>query len=616
MSFITLDFETYYGKDIGFKTQTNEEYLNDSRFQVIGVGIKHDDDRTRWVTGYHIQDELNLIDWTETAVLCHNALFDCAILAWHYDIRPAYIFDTLCMARAVHGVDAGGSLAALAQRYALGQKGDEVVNALGKRYEDFTPSELAAYGEYCKNDVELTYALFHKLSIGFPQSELDLIDMTLRMYTQPVFRVDDALLVDKLEQVRNDKRELLKGLVSKLGVADVEGVRAELASNKKFAALLTSRGIPIPMKVSATTGKPAPALAKTDEGFLALQEHEDPVVQQLCAVRLGTKSTLEESRIERFINIGARNSGLLPIPLKYYGAHTGRWSGQDNVNFQNLPSRDKNKKTLKNSLLPPPGHVVINCDSSQIEARVLAWLAGQKDVLQQFASGEDVYSTFASKIYKRKISKADPVERFVGKTCVLGLGYGTGAAKLRHTLKTQPPGADLPEEECKRIVDLYRNMNYRITELWKGCDMALDAMMNGVRAPFILSSTGAVAITKDGILLPNGLYIRYPNLRFNEEGKKVYDSRKGPVNIWGGAMVENVVQALARIIVGQQMLWIAKQYRVVLTVHDAAVLVVPEADLEDALEYVKLCMSTPPEWAYGLPVACEAKFGKSYGECG
>lgn len=616
MSFITIDFETYYGKDIGFKTQTNEEYINDPRFHVIGVGIKVDDGETKWYSQLgEVASALNGIDWSSSAVLCHNALFDCAILSWRYGVRPAFIFDTLCMARAIHGVDAGGSLKALAERYALGEKGTEVVNAFNKGYHDFTPEELAAYGEYCKNDVELTYALFHKLSIGFPQSELELIDMTLRMYTEPVFQVDDALLVEKLGQVREDKRALLEGLVSELSVADGEAVRAELASNKKFAALLTSRGIPVPMKVSATTGKPAPALAKNDEGFLALQEHEDPLVQQLCAVRLGTKSTLEESRIERFINIGARNSGRLPIPLKYYGAHTGRWSGQDNVNFQNLPSRDKNKKTLKNSLLPPPGHVVINCDSSQIEARVLAWLAGQEDVLQQFSAGEDVYSTFASKIYRRSISKADPVERFVGKTCVLGLGYGTGAAKLRHTLKTQPPGADLPEEECKRIVDLYRTTNDKIVNLWRECDSALNAMMGRMSKSIGLGRTKCLTVDNNGIRLPNGLYIRYAELRVSD-GKIIYNSRKGPVNIWGGAMVENVVQALARIIVGQQMLWIAKQYRVVLTVHDAAVLIVPEADLEDALEYVKLCMSTPPEWAQGLPVACEAKYGKSYGECG
>jgi len=193
-----------------------------------------------------------------------------------------------------------------------------------------------------------------------------------------------------------------------------------------------------PLKTSPATGKETYALAKNDEGFITLTEHEDPFIQQLCAVRLGTKSTIEESRIERFIGIGARNKGRIPIPLKYYGAHTGRWAGSDSVNFQNLPSRDKKKKALKKAVLAPPKHYVINSDSSQIEARILVWLAGQKDVTEQFRKGDDVYSIFASKIYGKHISKETPVERFVGKTCILGLGYGTGAKKLQHTLKTQP----------------------------------------------------------------------------------------------------------------------------------------------------------------------------------
>ena len=169
---------------------------------------------------------------------------------------------------------------------------------------------------------------------------------------------------------------------------DTDEVRAKLASNPQFAEVLRSFGVEPPMKTSLTTGKETYALAKNDEGFIELSEHGNPVVQQLCSVRLGTKSTIEESRVERFIGIGARNKGLLPIPLKYYGAHTGRWSGLDSVNLQTLPSRDKAKKALKNSIMAPPGHYIINCDSSQIEARVLAWWAGQDDVVEQFRNIE------------------------------------------------------------------------------------------------------------------------------------------------------------------------------------------------------------------------------------
>lgn len=615
MAFVTLDFETYYAKDFSLTKMTTEEYVNDVRFEVIGVGIKIDDGEPYWVTD-NIQEELNKIDWSESAVLCHNMMFDGAILAFKYGIVPAYYFDTLCMARAIHGVDAGGSLASLAIRYNLGEKGTEVVNALGKRRQDFTPEDLAKYGSYCLNDVSLTHALFNRLAVGFPQSEYDLIDMTLRMYTQPVLCVDDALLVERLEEVKQEKSTLLRGLMDMLEVGNEEEVRRKLASNPQFAALLKDHGVEPPTKISPTTGKETYALAKNDEGFIALQEHEDTFIQQLCSVRLGTKSTIEESRIERFIGIGARNKGRFPIPLKYYGAHTGRWAGSDAVNFQNLPSRDKKKKTLKKAVLAPPGHLVINCDSSQIEARVLAWLAGQTDVVSQFSKGEDVYSIFASKVYGKRISKETPIERFVGKTCVLGLGYGTGAKKLQHTLKTQPPGANLPEEECKRIVDLYRETNDKIIQLWRESDRALKniAGWTGEMKEHYLGQHQAVRVNSAGILLPNNLYIRYPNLRA-EGDKMIYDSRKGPVSIWGGAVVENVVQALARIIVGEQMLMIRERYRPVLTVHDAAVIVTPINELEDSLAFITQVMSTPPKWAAGLPVACEAKYGRSYGDC-
>ena len=200
--------------------------------------------------------------------------------------------------------------------------------------------------------------------------------------------------------------------------------------------------------------------------------------------------------------------------------------------------------------------------------------------------------------------------------CVLGLGYGTGAAKLRHTLKTQPPGADLSEDECKRIVDLYRQENDKITQLWRECDRVLEDLLSwpANKQPYSIGQHEVVWATPNGIRLPNGLYIRYPKLRLNE-GKYVYSSRKGVQSIWGGAVVENIVQALARIIVGQQMLRLRDTYRPVLTVHDAAVVVVEDTQLQDALAFITETMSTPPDWAIGLPVACEAKYGESYGEC-
>ena len=617
MAVITLDFETYYSKEYSLSKLTTEEYIRSKYFEVIGVAYKVNASETRWFTGSHhdIREHLSKLDWENSALLCHNTLFDGAILSWIFGINAGIYMDTLCMARAIHGVDAGGSLAALVKRYNLGEKGTEVVNALGKKREDFTAEELERYASYCRHDVDLTYSLFYELSKGFPGTELELIDLTLRMFIHPMLKIDDGLLMDRQEEIKTEKSELLRGLMSTLKAENEEEVRKKLCSNKKFAEVLKSFGVEPPVKTSPTTGKETFAFAKNDEKFIELQRHEDPVIQQLCAVRLGTKSTLEESRIERFIRIRGRNRGRLPIPLKYYGAHTGRWAGMDSVNLQNLPSRDKKKKALKNSVVAPEGFVVINCDSSQIEARVLAWLAGQTSVVEQFRKGEDVYSIFASKIYDRPISKKDPVERFVGKTCILGLGYGTGALKLRHTLKTQPPGADISEDDAKRYVTVYRTENDKIPDLWHECDLALNHLMKKEKKSFTLGCGDALWMTPEGVKLPNGLLIRYPNLRLDENGKMIYDSRKGPVNIWGGSMTENVVQALARIIVGEQMLKTREKYRPVLTVHDAAVIVAPKEGVEEAVDFITKIMSTPPEWCPDLPVACEAKWGESYGEC-
>jgi len=622
MQLVTLDFETYY--DVGFSLSglTTEEYIKDPRFQVIGVAIKINDEVTRWVTGTHnaIKQELDQINWKETILLCHNTQFDGGILSFTFNIIPHIYLDTLSMARAIHGVDAGGSLAALVERYELGAKGTEVVDAKGKRLEDFAIDDLRRYGEYCINDVELTYKLWNVLSKDFPTNELKLIDLTLRMYTEPVLQVDDALLLERLSEVQAEKQHLLQGLMSKLQCQTEEEVRAKLASNKQFAEILQELGVIVPMKTSPATGNPTFALAKNDEGFIALTEHEDSFIQELCSVRLGTKSTIEESRIERFIGIGKRNKGMLPIPLKYYGAHTGRWAGSDKVNFQNLPSRDKKKKALKNAVVAPEGYRVINCDSSQIEARVLVWLAGQNDVVKWYEEGRDVYSEFASKVYDRPITKKDATERFVGKTCTLGLGYGTGWSKLQHTLKTSPPGAVLSDDECQRLVRVYRDVNNKVIDLWRESDEALRNMSawKDNMKPYYLGNHEALLVAERGIKLPNGLYIQYPGLTWDTseaKSKYIYKSRRGFISIWGGSVVENVVQALARIIVGEQMLKIHEKYRPALTVHDAVVCVVPEAEIDEAMRFIIDIMSTPPEWAKGLPVACEAHHGASYGDC-
>jgi hypothetical protein len=606
MNIITIDFETYYDREFSLSKITTEEYVRSPEFEVIGVAVKENNEKTTWFTGDFagVSRFLGTFNWDDAAVLAHNSMFDAAILTWIYGIKPKAWLDTLSMARALHGSEVGNSLAKLVQHYELGQKGTEVVDALGMRREAFGKAQLDAYGGYCINDVELTYALFGKLAPSFSLSELQLISLTIKMFSEPVLELDRKMLLEHLEGVKKRKADLLVG-------AGVE-TRDDLMSNPKFAEMLRGLGVEPPTKISLTTGKETLALAKSDEEFKALAEHPDDRVQALVAARLGNKSTLEETRTERFLGIASR--GKMPVPLQYYAAHTGRWGGADKLNLQNLPARGANAGKLKNAIRAPKGYVLIDSDSSQIEARMLAWLSGQNDLVEAFAKGEDVYKIMASAIYGKAEQEVTKEERFVGKTTILGAGYGMGAKKFGTQLKTF--GMEIEEGEAIRIINVYRQTYPSITGLWTQGKHTVEAMAKNQNTPF---GNGCVEVHGNlGILLPNGLYQRYPNLRkikAADGDQYVYDSRRGAVKIYGGKLVENICQALARCIIGEQMLKIAKKYKPVLTVHDAVACIAPEGEVEEAMAYVEQCMRWTPDWAAGLPVNCEAGYGKTYGDC-
>lgn len=614
MNIITIDFETYYDKQFSLSKVTTEQYIRDPQFEVIGVSVKVDDGEIEWFSGPKEQTKrwLEQFDWNNAVALAHNAMFDMAILSWVFDIQPKRIADTLSMGRAIHAADGGGlSLKALAERYKLGVKGTEVNNALGKRRLDFTKEEMARYGEYCRNDVELTYELFKKLMVGFPVTELRLIDLTLRMFSEPCLHLEKSVLELHLEQVKAKKAELM---------SMVDADKSVIMSNPQLAELLEKMGVEVPMKISPTTGKKTFAFAKSDEKFKALLEHEDPKVQAVVAARMGVKSTLEETRTERFIGVAER--GPLPIPLRYYAAHTGRWGGADKLNLQNLPR----SSPLKDAIMAPEGHVLVDCDSSQIEARTLAWMAEQEDLVEAFEKGEDVYKIMASAIYDKKPEEINKDERFIGKTTVLGAGYGMGAKKFRAQLKTM--GVELEQKECDHIIKTYRETYPNIPALWQEANKVLDAIvvktpLDDGKKPIAMGREGVLVVDpEEGIRLPNGLYIRYPELGYegNPDGsgrELTYATYRGKTRvstrIYGGKCVENFTQALARIVVGEQMLMIARRYKVAMTVHDSVVAVVPEDEADEGQKFIEECMRMRPKWATGLPLNCESKVGVSYG---
>lgn len=636
MALITLDFETYYGKDYTLSKMTTEAYIRDPRFQTIGFGFRVEDGPAEWVTGTseYIERRLRELELERHRVVCHHAAFDCGILAYRYNIRPGFMYDTLSMARPlITDAKAGGSLDKLSQRFMLGEKGKEVIAARDKRRHDFTPAELAQYGEYCKNDVNLTYALFHVLQHYSTPEECYMIDMLLRMYTDPTIMLGRSVLEQHLAEVKARKDALMAEIDSTIG-------RGALMSNQQFAKVLEDLGVEPPMKTNAK-GKMTYAFSKKDVEFNDLLEHDDERVQTVVAARLGVKSTQEETRCERFLSIESR--GAMPVPLSYYAAHTGRAGGWDKINLQNLP-RGGN---LRKSLQAPPGHIMVACDSSQIEARITAWLAGQTDLVEAFANGDDIYSKFASIVYGRPINRKrkeigpdgkefapDFAPGFVGKTAILGLGFGMGKDNFKRTLKIGQGGftLDMDIDECERTVNIYRKQYTKIPKLWEAADQALHAMAHGNE--FELGVGIRLKCDYRGIHLPNGMIQRYEDLAYRKaDGDKYrrdgwyYKSKYGPKIIYGAKLVENVVQALARIVVFNQMAKIDQQmkkydrklnpdarFKVILTVHDEVVCICPISAADKVEAMMVNIMSKPPSWGPDLPIACEAGRGFNYGD--
>lgn len=626
MDLITLDFETLYDNEYSLRKLSTEAYIRDPRFEVIGFAAKVNDGPTKWYTGdkEQIAQALGEYDWGNAALLAQNTMFDAGILSFVFGIHPKRLLDTMCMGRAALGVDVSVSLANLAKHYKVGEKGDEVIHALGKRRLDFAPDELERYAGYCINDVDLTYHIYRQMiNDGFPLGELKLIDMTLRMFTQPKLHLNAELLEKHLHEVRTAKKEHLVNTLMAIGEGEtaaqimldesaMEKAQKLLRSNDRFSQLLLALQVEPPTKVSPTTGKRTWAFAKTDDGFRALLEDSDPRVQTLAAARLGVKTTLEETRTERFIEMSTR--GLFPIPLKYAGARTFRWSGMDSVNLQNLPSRGDN--TLKRAIQAPEGYSIVGADLSNIELRVGLWLAGQMDKLEQLGAGKDLYKDFAAKVFDVPYDAVTKEQRFIGKTSQLSLIYGVGAGKLRMAIKTGS-GTDIGEVEAKRIVDLYRTQYAKVKSTWSDGEGCLMSIAQDESRSY--GNRGLVKIKgKEGSLLPSGLYLRYPKLeQISEDGKKrwVYHTRKGKEYIYGAKFFQGLVQSLARCVMGEQMVQINRKYHTLLTVHDAVYIIVEHGQEQAAVDFVLQQMRIAPTWMPGIPLDAEADFGPTLADC-
>lgn len=662
---VTLDFETYYDKDYTLRKLSTSEYVRDKRFEALMVGIKIGKKPTKVVPKHQIAAELKKINWATHGLLCHHTQFDAFILQEHYGIQPAFLFCTLSMARALHSNDIGAGLEEVSQFYGGHGKHQGVLESMegvdfATLWKNKTRWKKSA--DYCANDVEECHRVFGEMLPKMPAEEMQIIDITVRMFTDPVLEVDIPRVQAEYERELQEKKDLLLEVVGKkeavkrtltisgdarkqqlkrfLGKSPaeimLEEARKEIASSERFAELLREQGVEPPRKISPAyfkhrdeSKKWAYAFSKTDLEFKALLEHPKKRVRDLVECRLSVKSTINETRAERFLKAGA-DGAKLPVYLKYAAAHTLRWGGGNRMNMQNLRRGSELRKSVK----APKGHVLVVTDSGQIEARTNAWLWDQDDLLDDFrradaydaaqqklpkekrkpARGDDrdAYCKFADTVYKREITKDDTLERFVGKVSILGLGYQMGAPKLQNTLAlgTMGPPVFLDIQTCEQIVRAYRKKNYKIQLGWKKCEQIIADMAAG--------RTGAykcLAWEKETLWLPNGMALRYPNLRQKLGGEYpewVYDRKDEEAKIYGGLLCENIVQALARIIVAMQLLTIAKKYRVVMTTHDEVVACVKAAFGQKAYEFMVKTMQTPLDWCKDIPLNAEGGFDVIY----
>lgn len=635
MKTAVVDLETYWAVGHSLTKMSPIAYCMHPDTEIISCAFKFGSDPTVVIFGeQNIIDYCAEVDWSEYWVVGHNMSgFDAMILAWRLGVKPKLWGCTLAMARPIHAKDVGLSLAKLVEHYGLGVKNQSALIATkGKHLCDFTQQEIADMEIYNAADVDQCYGLLARLRKQTPNSEIKLIDMTIRMLVEPMFEIDQSLLVNTLADEAERKHAILLQAADIMDVGkdcfDEEEIAAEalkvLSSSAKFKEFLQTLDVDVPTKISATTGKEIPALAKTDEAFLALQEHDNALVATAAAARLDAKSTILQTRIQKFMDSAdAHPQKRLPVPLKYYGADTtGRWSGWG-YNPQNLPRVNpyspKPSDALRSSLRAPPGHKVVVADLSGIELRVNHFLWQVPSSVRMYQADPekaDLYKAFASNLYHVPFSDVTKVQRQVGKVAHLGLGFGAGYVTFQKVAKLMG-GVELTEDESRDIVERWRSEYSEITKGWKTCHKALDTIMHGLEGNAV-DPWGMVTPTPDGLKTPKGI-IRYPDLRVerDDENRKEYWYGQGrqKARIYAGKIDENIVQHLARCVIADNALAVQSRLGInpVLMVHDELVYVVPEDQAQTILDDVQEIMRTPPAWWPELLTWSEGDIADTYG---
>lgn len=596
MNILTLDFETYFDDDYTLKKLTTEHYVRDARFEALGCGVRMPEGDMAWMDDGDFREWLKIWDWNETAVLMHHAHFDGLILSHHYGIKPKFILDTLSMARLQLGNHISVALGSLAQHYGLEGKTVPYDRMRGRRWADMDTGLRSTLAEGCLHDVALTWDVFQRLGAGFPQEEYQVIDMTVRMFTEPQLEGD----IDVFAKVWTYEAERKKQLLADLGVAP-----GDLQSADKFAELLKAEGI----EPETKQGKNGliPAFAKTDDFMQGLLEHDDERIRTLAEARLGLKSTLDQTRAERLGFMATR--GPMPVYLSYCGAHTTRWSGGDKLNWQNL----KRGSMLRKGCRAPAGYKIVKADKAQIECRILEFVAGESEGIEEFRQGKDPYTGLASKFYHREVTREDKEERQFGKVMRLQCGFGAGGSSIVRAAKRAAVPVIITEEQGVEARDLYRSEKPGVVQYWKQAGRLISAIAETSApiqwGPFVVDT---------GVIRCQGIPIWYPELHYHrdeETGEDYwrYKTRKGWAKLYGGKLVENVVQFMSRVDMSQSLLRILARtnIRPAQLEHDAAVWIVPDNLVDPFVEVVRVEMTRAPTWLPDIPLGCDISVGET-----
>ena len=665
---VTLDFETFWdSKDKYTLTKMGAiNYIRDARFEPMCVAVGVNRDPVIVVEGAEMKDYLESLHLDEegTVTVGHNISgFDGLILSEYYGIHPWRILDTIPL-MCYLGLSSiiSCSHKALTELLGHGFKAAGTVLSDGKHRGDFTDSEWEWFKKYCWNDCNQCRMNFISMITAAKQytskenltDALDLIDITARMATDPAFVPSKQALTDYVGTLNEGTQAWLEKLRAALffDFKTTDDMLKAIRSRTEFPKLLMSLGVHCPMKHSEKQGKDIPAISKTDLAFTALLKHPDERVRLLVKARLEQNSSIQKSRAENLLKAG----GDLPVPisLQAFKAHTGRYTagtqeGSDGLNFQNMSKRDPNQLAIRKAIRVPDGYTVLACDSSQIEARMLAWVAGQDDLVEQFREGRDPYAELASKIFnvpadvihKKAKDSNDPEHnkyksyRNTGKTGVLSAGYGVGAKKFSDTLLRQgiqlDPDLQKHEAMAFNAHRVYRSVNWAIVKFWDTCSRMLSVLasyrasgehywcLQFGRDDMLIAMMDKIPCTEQWepcVVLPNGFHMWYPNLRVTDDGlvyDRVIHGKATPTRIYGGLLTENICQALAFDMLYWQAVRIHRHgIEIKANIHDCWIAVVPDDRAEADAKVMESVMRTVPDWLKGFPVDCECESGHDF----